>query len=86
MVPQAPLQAMVVLGMAAYFTGVTQSPLTGAVIVMEMVDDHALILPMLACSFIALGVSRLVCKQQVYRALAVPFLARPDAVSSSSPA
>ncbi len=65
---------MVVLGMAGYFTGVTQSPLTGAVIVMEMVDDHALILPMLATSFLALAVSRLVCKQQIYRALATPFL------------
>jgi H+/Cl- antiporter ClcA len=40
------------------------------VIVMEMVDDHALILPMLATTFIALGVSRLVCQIPIYRALA----------------
>lgn len=72
--PQAPLQTMVVLGMAGYFTGVTQSPLTGAVIVMEMVDDHALILPMLATTFVALGVSRLVCKTPVYRALAAYYV------------
>jgi len=78
LVPQAPLETMVVLGMAGYFTGVTQSPLTGAVIVMEMVDDHALILPMLATSFLALAVSRLVCKQQIYRALALPFLKPPQ--------
>jgi len=73
LVPQAPLATMVVLGMAGYFTGVTQSPLTGAVIVMEMVDDHALILPMLATAFLALGVSRLICKTPVYRALAASF-------------
>ena len=77
LVPQAPPEAMVVLGMAGYFTGVTQSPLTGAVIVMEMVDDHALILPMLATSFLALALSRLVCKQQIYRALSLPFLNPP---------
>jgi H+/Cl- antiporter ClcA len=74
LLPQAPLQTMVVLGMAGYFSGVTQSPLTGAVIVMEMVDDHALILPMLATTFIALGVSRLVCQIPIYRALAAYYL------------
>ncbi|WP_169740736.1 chloride channel protein [Nevskia soli] len=84
LVPQVPVQAMVVLGMVSYFTGVTQSPLTGAVIVMEMVDDHAFILPMLATSFIALGVSRLICKQQVYRTLAIPFLLGSGAVAQSS--
>ena len=77
LVPQAPLATMVVLGMAGYFTGVTQSPLTGAVIVMEMVDDHALILPMLATAFLALGVSRLICKTPIYRALAASFMPPP---------
>ena len=75
LVPQAPLSAMIILGMAGYFTGVTQSPLTGSVIVMEMVDGHTLILPILATSFLALGVSRAVCKVPVYRALAEPFKA-----------
>ena len=75
LVPQAPLATMVVLGMAAYFTGVTQSPLTAAVIVMEMVDDHALILPMLATAFLALGVSRLICEVPIYRALSAAFTA-----------
>lgn len=74
LLPHIPVATLAVLGMAAYFTGVTQSPLTAAVIVMEMVDDHALIVPMLATAFLALGVSRLVCPQPVYRALAAPFL------------
>lgn len=73
--PHVPFATMVVLCMVGYFTGVTQSPLTGAVIVMEMVDDHALILPMLATAFLAMGASRIVCPQPVYRALAAPFLA-----------
>lgn len=72
--PHTPASIVVVLGMAAYFTGVTQTPLTGAIIVMEMVDDHSLILPMLTTTFIALGVSRLVCKEPVYVAMSRTFL------------
>jgi len=83
--PDAPLAAMIVLGMAGYFTGVTQSPLTGSVIVMEMVDDHALILPILATAFLALGVSRVICKVPIYQGLAAPFMRQarspPPAVS-----
>jgi H+/Cl- antiporter ClcA len=75
LVPQAPAATLVVLGMASYFAGVTQSPLTAAVIVMEMVDDHAMALPMLAATFIALLCSRLLCTTPVYRALAANFLA-----------
>jgi H+/Cl- antiporter ClcA len=86
LVPQASLSTMVVLGMAGYFTGVTQSPLTAAVIVMEMVDDHALILPMLATAFIALGVSRMLCKTPIYRALAIPFLASARLSAPPAPA
>ena len=78
LVPQTSLATMIVLGMVGYFTGVTQSPLTGAVIVMEMVDDHSLILPMLATCFVALGVSRLLCREPLYRALAQPFLQQID--------
>jgi H+/Cl- antiporter ClcA len=73
LVPHAPFETMVLLGMAAYFVGMIQSPLTGAVIVMEMVNDHELIVPMLACAFLALGVSRMVCRQPIYRALAAGF-------------
>ncbi len=52
--PQMPTSIIVAIGMVGYFTGVTQTPWTGAIIVMEMIDDHSLILPMLA--FIAPGV------------------------------
>lgn len=50
-----------------------QSPLTGSVILTEMVDRHSLILPILATAFLALGVYRLVCEVPVYRALAAPY-------------
>ncbi|HKT31068.1 MAG TPA: chloride channel protein [Gammaproteobacteria bacterium] len=72
--PFAPAATVVVLGMVSYFTGVVHTPLTAAVIVMEMVNDQAMILPILAAALIALGTSKLVCRQPVYWALAEEFL------------
>lgn len=68
--------AVIILGMVGYFTGVTQAPMTGAVIVMEMVDDHALILPILGTAFFAALASRLVCRQPIYLAMAQGFMPR----------
>ncbi|HWU68888.1 MAG TPA: chloride channel protein [Stenotrophobium sp.] len=77
LLPSVPMAAMIILGMAGYFTGVTQAPMTGAVIVMEMVDDHALILPILATVFIAAGASKLVCSKPIYQAMSESFLPPP---------
>lgn len=74
--PGAPVQACILLGMAAYFTGVVQSPITAAIIVMEMTDNQQLTVPLMAASFLAFGVSRLVCPQSLYKALAERFLTR----------
>ena len=85
-VPEAPYESVVLLGMAAYFVGTIQSPLTGAVIVMEMVDDHELILPMLATSFIALLVSRIVCPKPIYHTLAESLIPGSGAPPIEAPA
>ncbi|MGE0383312.1 MAG: chloride channel protein [Gammaproteobacteria bacterium] len=74
LLPYVSVATMAVLGMVGYFSGVTQAPLTGAVVVMEMVDDHALVLPLLATAFLAMGVSRLICPVPLYKALANAFL------------
>lgn len=66
--------AVVLLGMCAYLTGVTQAPLTSAVISMELTDNSALLLPILATVLIARGASSLVCQQPVYKALALRLL------------
>ena len=71
--PAAPGPALVVLGMVAYFAGVVQAPITAFVIVGEMTNDHALILPLMLTSLIAYGASRLVCPEGVYHALAHNF-------------
>jgi H+/Cl- antiporter ClcA len=75
LMPSVPMSAVVVLGMVGYFTGVVQTPLTASVIVMEMVDDHSMVFPVITTAFIALGASKLICKTPIYWALAEEFLA-----------
>jgi len=76
LIPQITPEVLIMLGMVAYFTGVVQSPITGFIIVMEMTNNHSLLLPLMATSFIAYGVSKLVCRKPIYHALAAPFLAQ----------
>ncbi|MFQ5659174.1 MAG: chloride channel protein [Gammaproteobacteria bacterium] len=70
----APYEAMILLGMVGYFAGVIQSPITAFVIVMEMTDNHDIMLALMATSIIAYGASRLVCTSPVYQAMALQFL------------
>lgn len=74
--PGVPAAAIVILGMAGYFTGVVQTPITAFVIIMEMTAGTAMLLPLMTTAFIAYGTSRLVCPEPVYRALARTFLER----------
>jgi H+/Cl- antiporter ClcA len=74
LLPSTPAGAVVLLGMVGYFSGVVQAPITAAIIVMEMTDNQNLTLPLLATSFLAFGVSRLVCRRPIYSALAQRFL------------
>lgn len=74
LLPGVPAEALVVVGTVAYFAGVVQAPLTAFVIVNEMTDDHAMIVPLMLASLIACGASRLVCKEGVYHALSHNFL------------
>ncbi|BCO29140.1 H(+)/Cl(-) exchange transporter ClcA [Rhodoferax lithotrophicus] len=51
---------LIALGMAAFLAAVTQAPLTSFIIVMEMVDGHALVLSLMACTLVASGASKLI--------------------------
>lgn len=72
--PYAPAAAVALLGMVGYFAGVVQAPITSFVIVMEMTDNHEMLLPLMATALIATGVSRLVCPEPLYAKLAESFL------------
>ncbi|HSN20779.1 MAG TPA: chloride channel protein [Usitatibacter sp.] len=71
--PAAPVGAVAVIGMVAYFSGVVQAPITAFVIVVEMTRESEMALPLMAASIIAYGFSRLVCPQPVYKALSKAF-------------
>ena len=49
---------LIALGMVGFLAAVTQAPLTSFIIVMEMVDGHALVLSLMACALVASVVSR----------------------------
>jgi H+/Cl- antiporter ClcA len=61
--------------MTGFLAAVTQAPLTAFIIVMEMVDGHAMVLSLMACALIASAVSRMLSRP-LYVALAEMQLAR----------
>ncbi|MFK5892122.1 MAG: chloride channel protein [Pseudomonadota bacterium] len=65
---------VIVLCMAAYFTGVMQTPITAAILIVEMTGDIELFLPLLAVTLIANSVSKYFNNEPIYRALAAEFL------------
>jgi len=76
----APLAAIMLLGMVSYFAGVVQAPITAFVIVTEMTDNHAMVVPLMAAALIAHASSRLICKEGVYHALARGFIERASSM------
>jgi H+/Cl- antiporter ClcA len=74
LVPGAPVGAMILLGMTAYFSGVVQAPITATVIVMEMTANQSLTIPLMATALLSFAASRLVCRRPLYGALARRFL------------
>lgn len=72
--PSTPIGALIVLGMAGYFTGVVQAPMTAFVIVGEMTDNHAMMIPLMATALFAYFTSRIICSEGLYHALAKGFI------------
>ncbi len=67
--------ALIALGMAGFLAAVTQAPLTSFIIVMEMVDGHALVLSLMTCAFIANSISKFI-SAPLYTSLAMLQLKR----------
>lgn len=62
------------LGMAGYFAGVVQAPMTAFVIILEMTGNTASVIPLMVAAMLGLGASRLVCPRPLYHELAHGFL------------
>jgi len=69
-------QEVVLLCMVSFFCGVVQSPITSAVILIEMTAARFFTLPLMTAAILAYEASRLVCRTPLYEALAETFLAR----------
>ena len=65
-------QAIILLATVAYFSGVVQSPITCFVIVLEMTNstNTNMVLPIMLSSLMATGISKLICREALYHALA----------------
>jgi H+/Cl- antiporter ClcA len=66
---------LIALGMAAFLAAVTQAPLTSFIIVMEMVDGHAMVLSLMAAALGASLISRWIATP-LYASLALAQLQR----------
>jgi H+/Cl- antiporter ClcA len=64
-----------ILGMAGYFSGVVQAPMTAFVIILEMTGDHEAVIPIMAISMIAYVTSRILSREPLYHGLARVFVA-----------
>lgn len=73
----ASVGATIILGMVSYFAGVTQAPITAFVIVMEMTDNHEMLLPLMAAAFIANLCSKLICPTPIFHTMAHNFISPP---------
>jgi H+/Cl- antiporter ClcA len=79
---------LIALGMVGFLSATTQAPITAFIIVMEMVSGHSMVLSLMACSMVAAGVSRLICKPmygELALLLPIPGLVTASATSPSVP-
>jgi H+/Cl- antiporter ClcA len=68
------LQMLIALAMVGYLAAVTQAPITSFVIVMEMINGHALVISLMATALIASRVSRIFAPP-LYEALSQRYMA-----------
>jgi len=74
LIPGLPVAAFAMIGMAGYFAGVVQSPLTATAIVIEMTSNPAMTVPVGIAAILGTFASRMVCKEPVYHAMSRQFL------------
>ncbi|MGV8936251.1 MAG: chloride channel protein [Allorhizobium sp.] len=65
-----------ILGMAGYFAGVVQAPMTAFVIILEMTDDHHGVIALMAASMLGYLTSRMVAREPLYHGLSRVYIAQ----------
>lgn len=74
-----------VLGMASYFAGVVQSPMTAFVIIMEMTNNQSNIVPLMVSSILGFATSRFICAEPLYQGLTRAFADPPPLPAAPRP-
>lgn len=69
-------KSIIMMFMVAYFAGVVQSPLTCAVIMVEMTGARYMTIPLIGVAIVAYECSHLICRTSIYEALADLFLGK----------
>jgi H+/Cl- antiporter ClcA len=82
--------AAALLGMAGYFAGVVQAPMTAFVIILEMTGNHDNVIALMLASMLGYGTARMISHEPLYHALSRLFIAdairrRRADVASPSP-
>jgi len=72
--PGEPASAIILMGMAAYFTGVVRAPLTAVIIITETTGARGFMLPLLGAALVADASAQLLCKERLYHGLAKAFI------------
>lgn len=73
-----------VLGMAGYFAGIVQAPMTAFVIIMEMTGNHQGVIALMAASMLGYVTARLVSPEPLYHGLSRTFIAQSILLRRSS--
>ena len=67
----APAGAYALVGMGAVFAGVVRAPMTSVLMIFEMTQDYAVIVPLMIANLVSLFISSRLQRQPIYEALAV---------------
>lgn len=67
--------AAALLGMAGYFAGVVQAPMTAFVIILEMTGNHDNVIALMLTSMLGYGTARMISHEPLYHALSRVFIA-----------
>lgn len=82
LLPSADAAAVVLLGMASFLAGVTQAPITSAVISMELTANQNMVIAIMAVCLLARAMSSLICPKPIYRAFSDRLLAEHERLAT----
>lgn len=75
MILGADISLAALLGMAGYFSGTVQAPMTAFVIILEMTGNHDNVIPLMVAAMLGYGTARILSPQPLYHALSRNFIA-----------